>query len=201
MSKVGITSTLTMWSAKELADHLKTKGFGEYHETFISYDVTGRLAVQLNDAKLEEMGIRSADDRAKIINVLVKELKNPEKVLLQRKGIKTCSSYTYTLTTANLKLQHKTRQRLRCCFGLEAIQEETIALSKVSSVESSTFKAPRFLRIFYGGETVEKIRISHENKRVIHMWIVGTNGKDKEFADKIRVQVKVVENQRMERAR
>eukprot|EP00551_Chaetoceros_affinis_P014409 CAMPEP_0203689166 /NCGR_PEP_ID=MMETSP0091-20130426/1555_1 /ASSEMBLY_ACC=CAM_ASM_001089 /TAXON_ID=426623 /ORGANISM="Chaetoceros affinis, Strain CCMP159" /LENGTH=227 /DNA_ID=CAMNT_0050558743 /DNA_START=60 /DNA_END=743 /DNA_ORIENTATION=- len=55
----------TNWTADEVADYFEKSGLGDYRETIIYHKITGKIAPQLNDGDLKDMGIEIVGDRCR----------------------------------------------------------------------------------------------------------------------------------------
>ena len=60
------TSDFKKWSPVELAEFLKKASLGDYAEAFINHKISGRLASQLTDQDLKDMGIHIVGDRLRL---------------------------------------------------------------------------------------------------------------------------------------
>jgi hypothetical protein len=146
------------WSAEDLAQYLKAKcDLADYYEMILKHDITGKVAPQLSENDLKEMGISSIGDR-KRLQLAISELqkaarkKEREKVIWEGKEILWFSCWdacmgsccgccpvdpaAYKLTGTHLSIttvQPCYCGPIRCCFGHEYHVDNVVRTRRLAS--------------------------------------------------------------------
>lgn len=139
----GAVENFEAWSAEDLAVYLKSCDLADYYEMILKHDITGKVAPQLSENDLKEMGISSIGDR-KRLQLAISELqkasrkKEREKIVWEGKEVLWFSCWdaamgsccgccpvdpaSYKLTGTHLSIRTEKPcycGPFRCCFGHE----------------------------------------------------------------------------------
>jgi len=215
-----VEDSFQKWSAKQLANYMRSKGLGDYEEMFLANNITGEVAPLLDDGKLKEMGVVKIGDRLKMMDVL-KALQTAQmeidfntviwegEEVLYFSGFEqardTCcgccpvDASKYKLTHNNLEI--KISEPVRCgpitigCLDPK-YSIDNVDLSGVEDADVEGIPPTCFQQVFCCGKSQEHVTIktASEGDKVLKL----PEGEGQAAAIKIKNQVEVM--QRMERS-
>ncbi len=165
MDSVALVEGYEDWNAEQLADFFESQGLGDYREVLMYHKITGKIAPQLTDADLKDVGITIVGDRCRFrhqIKALGRKARHVQRNRLHWAGKErlffgcpewaagTCCGLfpedpsTYRLTSNHLKV--KTVDPVRCgpfrlcCCAKYSVNN--IDLSQVDDVDMEGYPAP-----------------------------------------------------------
>jgi len=133
MTSVSQVEGYDSWNSEQLADYFDSHGLGDYREVLIYHKITGKIAPQLTDDDLKDIGVKIVGDRCRfrhVIKSLGRKARQVQRNKLYWAGkervffgaaewcVSTCFGLfpedpsTYRLTTNHLRI--KTVEPLRC---------------------------------------------------------------------------------------
>jgi len=169
------------WNSSQLADYFEAQGLGDYREVLTFHKITGKIAPQLTDSDLKDMGVKIVGDRCRFRHIL-KALGRKSRLVQRNKliwsgseriffgwgdgCIGTCAGLcpedpsTYKLTNNHLKIRTVEPVRVGpirlCCCA--QYSNNNIDLSQVDDVDMEGIPAPCVQNVLCcsgGKETVE----------------------------------------------
>jgi SAM domain (Sterile alpha motif) len=221
MSEYLLQKNFEEWSAQELALYFKQKTDldSNYAELLEKQKVDGKVAPQLTEEDLKQMGIDTVGDRKRVMAAIetlkkAKAMNDRSKVLWEGEEVmyiscwqwccETCCGCCpqdpeiYTLLYNHLSIKKPNKNRCGpcvCCCG-HSYEIDNIDLSNIQDVDVEGIPPPCIQQCCCGAKTQEhlKIQTSNDSERIILKLQKGTG---QEVARKIKNQVEVM--QRMER--
>jgi len=153
------------WNSEQLADYFEDQGLGDYREVLTYHRITGKIAPQLSDADLKDMGVKIVGDRCRFRHLL-KALGRKARLVQRNKlvwagtervffgkldgclgtclGLCPIDPSTYKLTNNHLRIRTVEPVRVGpirlCCCAKYAINN--IDLSQVNDVDMEGIPAP-----------------------------------------------------------
>ena len=171
------------WNSEQLADYFENQGLGDYREVLMYHRITGKIAPQLTDNDLKDMGIKIVGDRCRFrhqLLVLGRKARQIQRNKLIWSGkervffgcpewaLNTCCGLfpedpsTYKLTNNHLKIRVVEPARCGpirlCCCAKYSVNN--IDLSQVDDVDMEGLPAPFLQQCFCCADGKEILDIS-----------------------------------------
>ena len=70
MASVSQVEGYDSWNSEQLADYFDSHGLGDYREVLIYHKITGKIAPQLTDDDLKDIGVKIVGDRCRFRHVI-----------------------------------------------------------------------------------------------------------------------------------
>lgn len=96
------------WNARKLAEHIEERGLKNYSSMIITHKITGKIASQLTDSDLKEMGMTIVGDRLRFKQILL-QLGRRSRTTAREKPIWKAEEQRYYSTL---------EKEIRTCLGL-----------------------------------------------------------------------------------
>lgn len=183
MDSVREVSDFEKWSSEDVADFFENKGLGEYRELLVHHRITGKVAPQLTDTDLKDMGIKIVGDRCRfryILKTFGRKARQVQRNKIVWSGeervffgcadwcVGSCGGLcpidpsTYRLTNNHLKIRlvdpvRVGPVRLCCCAKFSV---NNIDLSQVDDVDIEGIPAPFVQQCFCCADGKEIIEVS-----------------------------------------
>jgi hypothetical protein len=171
------------WNAEQLADYFESKGLGDYREVLYYHKITGKIAPNLTDQDLKDIGVKIVGDRCRFRNQ-IKSLKRKARHVQRNKlywagkeriffgcaewAVGTCLGLfpedpsTYKLTSSHLKIRTVDPVRIGpfrlCCCA--KYSTNNIDLSQVDDVDMEGIPAPFIQQCLCCAEGKEILEVS-----------------------------------------
>jgi len=183
MDSVARVEGYEAWNAEKLADYFETQGLGDYREVLMYHKITGKIAPQLTDADLKDIGVKIVGDRCRFrhqIKALGRKARHVERTRLHWAGkerlffgwaewaLGTCcglfpeDASTYKLTSNHLKVRTVDPVRCGpfrlCCCAKYSMNN--IDLSHVDDVDMEGYPAPFIQQCLCCAEGKEVLEVS-----------------------------------------
>ena len=171
------------WNSEQLADYFEDQGLGDYREVLIYHRITGKIAPQLTDADLKDMGVKIVGDRCRFrhqIKALGRKARHVQRNKLHWSGkerlffgkaewcLGTCCGLfpedpsTYKLTNNHLKIRVVDPARIGpirlCCCAKYSVTN--IDLTHVDDVDMEGIPPPFVQQCLCCAEGKEILEIS-----------------------------------------
>ena len=175
------------WNEHRLADYFEEEGLGSYRELIVHHRINGKIAAQLTDMDLKDMGIDIVGDRCRFRHILaslkrVARSSQRNKVIWSsnerlffdgcEKFFSTCfficpaDPSTYKLTNHHLKIKTVDPVRVGpfrlCCCAKYSVNN--IDLTQVKDVDMEGIPAPFIQQCFCCADGKEVLEVTTEQE-------------------------------------